>query len=86
MTWIEPVWISRVICSVLRQGDEVLEEQTLNNNVDEINQGRGNLHPCMFLLERFAPPRSLKHLIRYLSRLFSYSFGLGRLLILSEPT
>lgn len=50
MTWIEPVWISRVICSVLRQGDEVLEEQTLNNNVDEINQGRGNLHPCMFLL------------------------------------
>lgn len=50
MTWTQSVWISCVICSVLWQGDEALEEQTLNNKVDGINQERGNLHSCMFLL------------------------------------
>lgn len=49
MTRIQAVWISPVICNVLWQGDEVLEEQTLNNNVGEINQERGNLPSCMFL-------------------------------------
>lgn len=47
MPWIESAWVS-AICWVLWQGDEVLEEQTLNNNVDAINQERDNLHFACF--------------------------------------
>lgn len=45
---------------MLWQGDEVLGEQTLNNNVDEINQGRGNLHSCMFFTVAFCTSEESK--------------------------